>query len=837
LAIPSALVASAAVTRPIFEGMGPVSKAVFYAVAAVSTAVFAWGAWHRARKYRMGRAAGRGPAVRAALSRRLHDMAKGTSVSRGNRATGLAHFFILWGFLVAFMATVILTFDTDVVRGVSRLITGHEDSFFHGTFFIAFTFVVDTMGFAFLVALVYMAVRRGLQRPWRLGYDRADSPAGGYSRKRLVEGDWVFLSLLLAILVTAYVLTGLRILGQGMPWFSVFSPFGRAVAEALSGAGLRPSQAVTVHGVVWWAHAGLALAFVAYIPYSKAMHMLVDAVNVLATDRTATLCLPGPPSGTGHPGYREIPDFTWKELLDLDACTKCGRCHEVCPARTGGAPLSPRDLVLDLRQWVDTSTGGRTLLDRERRPAPVGPLAGAGVRIAGDVIDADALWSCTTCMHCVDICPAGIEHVPTIVQMRRSLVDEGAMGPTLQQALQNLAAQGNSFGRSARTRARWARDLGFAVPDARKQAVKYLWFVGDYASFDERLQDNSRALAGVLHTAGVDFGLLYEAERNAGNDVRRVGEEGLFEMLAEQNIAQCPTPRVPGVGGDLPSPPLHRAPGPAAGERRHRRKASRLPGHLPRPVLPGPLQQRHRCASARPAGAWLRTGRDAASRRGQLLLRGRWWPDLDGRQPPHGTPEPQQGGRGAPPGRGPLRRRLPEGHDDVLRCRQDRPGGGQDRRPGHHPARPGGDAAMTTVNHCNLPEDLYYVVGKHVWARREGDLVTVGMTDVAQHMAKTIVAVTPKAPGKTVQKGRNIATVESGKWVGPVPAPVSGEIVAVNDALAATPSLVNSDPYGAGWVARLRPSDWDTDVVDLASGPEGIEAYRQFLDAQGITCG
>jgi len=97
---------------------------------------------------------------------------------------------------------------------------------------------------------------------------------------------------------------------------------------------------------------------------------------------------------------------------------------------------------------------------------------------------------------------------------------------------------------------------------------------------------------------------------------------------------------------------------------------------------------------------------------------------------------------------------------------------------------------MTTVNHCNLPEDLYYVVGKHVWARREGDLVTVGMTDVAQHMAKTIVAVTPKAPGKTVQKGRNIATVESGKWVGPVPAPVSGEIVAVNDALAATPSPV-----------------------------------------------
>jgi glycine cleavage system H protein len=144
---------------------------------------------------------------------------------------------------------------------------------------------------------------------------------------------------------------------------------------------------------------------------------------------------------------------------------------------------------------------------------------------------------------------------------------------------------------------------------------------------------------------------------------------------------------------------------------------------------------------------------------------------------------------------------------------------------------------VTIVNNCNLPEDLYYVVGKHVWARFEDGLVTVGMTDVAQNMAKTIIAVTPKAVGKVVQKGRNIATVESGKWVGPVPAPVSGEIVAVNEALAASPSRVNSDPYGAGWVARLRPSDWEADSADLATGPEGVEAYRQFLDAEGIVCG
>jgi Fe-S oxidoreductase len=524
-----------AVTRPIFEDIGPVGKLIFYLLAAASTALFCWGVWIRIRKYRQGRSAGRGPLIRAALGNRVGAIGKGSSISKGNATTGLAHFFMLWGFIVCFLATVILTIDTDIVRNISRLIAGHEDSFFHGVFFIVFTFVVDTMGFAFLVALVYMAVRRGILRPWRLEYERAGVPAGGYTRKRLVEGDWIFLGLLFAVLVTAYVLTGLRILGQHMPWFTALSPFGRAVAEAFSGLGMSAAEAVKVHTVMWWVHASLAFAFIAYIPYSKAMHLLADGVNLLATDRSSTISLAAPPPD--HPGYQAVSDFTWKELLDLDACTKCGRCHEVCPARAAGSPLSPRDVILDLRQWVDTSAGGITLFDREQRPERTGPLATREtVKIAGEVIDPVALWSCTTCMHCVDICPVGIEQVPTIVQLRRSLVDEGLMDLSLQQALQNLATQGNSFGKSARMRARWTRDLDFPIPDARKQAVEYLWFVGDYASFDERLQESSRALAGILHEAGVDFGLLYDAEHNAGNDVRRAGEEGLFEMLAGHNV-------------------------------------------------------------------------------------------------------------------------------------------------------------------------------------------------------------------------------------------------------------------------------------------------------------
>lgn len=550
MALPLVL-AGGGVTRPVFQDIGPVGKAVFYLAGTAAVAVFCWGMWLRVRKYRRGRPAGRWPTIRQALAgrsrtgsaggigrpdtRTVGTLASNKTIGRGDRATGIAHFFMFWGFIVAFMATVTLTIDYDIVRNVSRLIAGHEDSFFHGPFFLVYTFAVDTMGFAFLAALVYMAVRRGVRRPWRLSYARAQQPDGGYSRKRLVAGDWLFLGLLLAILVTAYLLTGLRIVSQGMPWFTVFSPFGRLVAEVFSGLGMTPAAAVTAHTVLWWIHAALALSFVAYLPFSKAMHMLLDMANLLATDRGATPSLPAPPPG--QPGYQQIADFTWKELLDLDACTKCGRCHEVCPARTAGAPLSPRDLILDLRQWVDTAAGGHTLLDREQRPEPTGPLTAVGTtRIAGDVIDPRTLWSCTTCMHCVEVCPVGIEHVPTIVQLRRGLVDEGTMDPTLQTALQNLATQGNSFGKSARMRARWTKGLDFQIPDARKQPVKYLWFVGDFASFDDRLQESSRTLARILRTAGVDFGLLYDGERNAGNDVRRAGEEGLFEMLAEQNI-------------------------------------------------------------------------------------------------------------------------------------------------------------------------------------------------------------------------------------------------------------------------------------------------------------
>ncbi|MDN5854337.1 MAG: (Fe-S)-binding protein [Actinomycetia bacterium] len=540
----------AEVTRPIFEGIGPVGEIVFYVLATAGIATFGYGVWRRVRKYRRGRPAGRGPAIRAALigrplggvtSRGDHHsvaaVASNVTIGRRARAVGLAHFGVFWGFIVLFIGTVILTIDYDVVRLAGLALTGHEVRFFHGWFYLVYSIVLDTFALAAVLGLGYLMVRRGLLRPFRLDYTRAEAPEGGYTRRQFVQGDWLFAGGLGLILLTGLVEEGMRIRAAGFPAFEVWSPVGYVLAQAFAALGMGAGAAALAHTVFWWLHALLALAFVAYIPYSKAMHMLADGVNLLAHDRTATTRLPAPQPDPSHAGYTRVEDFTWKELLDLDACTKCGRCHEVCPARTAGAPLSPRDLILDLRQWVDVGSGGLAVLDREGRPQPGGPPSpGGATSIAGDVVSAGALWSCTTCMACVETCPVGIEHVGTIVQLRRTLVEQGDMDPTLQTALQNLAGQGNSFGKSARMRSKWTKKLDVKIKDARKEPVKYLWYVGDYASYDERLAENSRLLATLLTRAGVDFGILYEGEWNSGNDVRRVGEEGLFELLVEHNV-------------------------------------------------------------------------------------------------------------------------------------------------------------------------------------------------------------------------------------------------------------------------------------------------------------
>jgi Fe-S oxidoreductase len=284
--------------------------------------------------------------------------------------------------------------------------------------------------------------------------------------------------------------------------------------------------------VLWWVHGVSALTFVSSIPFTKAVHMLASPATLAVRDERAGVELPVMAADTpaDEVGYSRISDLSWRHLLSLDGCTKCGKCHDACPARASGYPLSPRDLILDLREAAAGTDGIRATLGIE-------PVYDAQDSVLGEPVRTETLWSCMQCMACVEICPVGIEHVPIINQMRRQLVERGDIEPTLQQTLETIYNAGNSFGEPARKRPQWTRKLGFEVKDIRETPAELLWFVGDYASFDPRNQEATRALATILNQAGTDFGILYDAEKTSGCDVRRVGEEGLYATLAEDNVA------------------------------------------------------------------------------------------------------------------------------------------------------------------------------------------------------------------------------------------------------------------------------------------------------------
>lgn len=515
-------------TREIFLHLGTGPQVAFYVLGGLASVTFIYGFWRRYKKYRRGRAENRFDNLGGRIARAFVTIITNATVRKGDRFGGIAHTLILWGFIILFIGTVLVAIDHDVLRFFDM-------KMLEGNFYLGFSLVLDIFGALFIVGLVAMIVRRGMLKPKALDYTRADDHGGHYDRSGFVTDDMIFVWILLVIGVTGFFIEGLRI-AESMPEFERWSPVGYALGSAFSG--MAKDTLWDWHVWTWWAHGIAALAFVAYIPYSKMMHMVTDVANLVFTDDHAAQRLPAPPEGAM--GYSSITDFTWKELLDFDACTKCGRCHVACPATAAGTTLSPRDLILDLRTFANESMGTPELLKQKFSTGSNWPEASAdgplAVDVAAAVVRPETLWSCTTCMSCMEQCPVGIEHLTHIVQMRRHLVDGGKVDDNLQGALMNLGDYGNSFGESAKKRARWTKGLSFKIKDARKEPVKYLWFVGDFASYDPRIQALSRQVAEVLNAAGVDFGILYDGEKNAGNDVRRVGEEGLFEMLAEDNI-------------------------------------------------------------------------------------------------------------------------------------------------------------------------------------------------------------------------------------------------------------------------------------------------------------
>lgn len=383
----------------------------------------------------------------------------------------------------------------------------------------SFNLIADLMSGALLISITAFLVRRFIIKDQRLAYREnvllnAKVKAGGQNRDSLIVGVFVILHVSARLLGQAFRLT------EGADPFMPIASF----LNSLFGA----SQ-TGVH-VAWWVSLAWVLYILPYITRSKHTHFTVAPINLgLAKQNPRGQLDPAVPlrvvnGNHSEPGAKVLHDLSWKRVLDSYACVQCNRCQDVCPANFYGRPLSPSALEVNKRYLLKEATFG-SHPDRLLLP------------LTETVISPEAVWSCTTCYACVRICPVGNEPMADIVDIRRRMILDGAeLDSGVQNALQSLATNGNWMSKGKRLRGRWAKELDFPIKNATEEAVETLWFVGDTASFDERVIPNTKMVARVFQWAGLDFGILYQNESNAGNDVRRVGEEGLFEQLVEQNL-------------------------------------------------------------------------------------------------------------------------------------------------------------------------------------------------------------------------------------------------------------------------------------------------------------
>ncbi len=429
------------------------------------------------------------------------------------------HAFIFFGFSYYFLVNF-----NDVLEG---FVPGYSTAEVAGRVMGLLNLAADLLSIGVLVGMVVFLVRRFLAQDKRLNFGpnvllQPGVAAGGVKRDSLVVGGFILFHV------------GSRFTGQAlrlalMGVTNPMQPFASLLSQAFRG--MSPAALTTAIHATWWLAIGLIVLFLPYFVISKHVHLMVAPLNLILAkqnprgqlDPAALPALvPAPTAGAAI-----LTDLAWPRLLDGYACIMCNRCQDVCPAAVTGRPLSPSALEINKRYYMNRHLAG--LSGGSLTPAP----------LLGTVISPEAVWACTTCYACVQACPVGNEPMADIVDIRRRMILEtpGELDSGVQSTLEAIARTGNSFGKPARKRAAWAREgLEVKVKDIRKEPAEYLWFVGDTASLDPRAVPNTQQVARVFQQAGVDFGILYEAEKNTGNDVRRVGEEGLFEMLVEDNL-------------------------------------------------------------------------------------------------------------------------------------------------------------------------------------------------------------------------------------------------------------------------------------------------------------
>lgn len=431
--------------------------------------------------------------------------------------SGIAHFFIFYGFIV--ISIGVSDFFAYHLFGVH--IPGLDSS--------VFTFMKEMLSLLVLVALAIAALRRYILKPMRLDVTlEAGLIVGAIAL--LIISDFLYWA-------AADALTG-HDPGFAAPIASFLLPMFTGLSETAQ---------VVMKEILFWFHCIVLFSFAVYIPRSKHLHMVGAMFNVYfrtkqdGTPKGRLKKLDLEDESIEEFGVGRIDQWSWKQLLDGYACTECGRCHVNCPAVVSGTELSPKYLILKMKDHLIQV--GDTLL--EQKQVAKG-MEGTGVEVAataelpmliGDTYSENEIWACTTCRACEEQCPVFNEHVDKIMDLRRYLVlTEGKAEPEVNRAFQNLERQSNEWGQNRNTRGDWAKDLGIRTMGEVEGSVEWLFYVGSSASFDARNQKIAQAFAKLLQEAGVDFAILGAEEESDGDSARRLGNEFLYQSLVEANI-------------------------------------------------------------------------------------------------------------------------------------------------------------------------------------------------------------------------------------------------------------------------------------------------------------
>ena len=424
---------------------------------------------------------------------------------------GLMHAFIFWGFIVLL---------TTIVEALGEIVFGPR-------FAIPFIGRAGWLGLGQDVLAVLVIV--GVEMAIFFRKFRRDERFKG---SHLEEADFILL-MILAVILTLIGLNAVKIARGIAESPAAWTPVSRLVSLVFEPMG--PGAQAFFHQLFLWSHIIVILGFLAYIPYSKHLHIIASSINVFFTKtkpmgklRKLHIDLESDEEMTL--GAATLEDLTWKEILDTYTCTECGRCQAVCPAWNTGKPLSPKLLVMNLRDHVLDQ--GRDILDARRTGQEYEKVA-----LNPDVVEDEVVWDCTTCGACMQECPVNIEHVDHIVDMRRNLVMGEARFPQEAGALlRNMESSKNPWGMPASSRTDWAEGLGVRILENGK-APEYLYWVGCAAAFDDRAKHIAQSLARVLQKAGVPFAILGPREQCNGDPARRMGHEYLFQQLAEENVS------------------------------------------------------------------------------------------------------------------------------------------------------------------------------------------------------------------------------------------------------------------------------------------------------------